>query len=89
MIRIINLKRYNTDTARCLADWTNGKFTNDFNYLEEMLYRTPKGNYFILRDTYDTSDIIPLDADVAFDWLEKHNYPHVLEELIPERIEEA
>jgi hypothetical protein len=59
MIRIINEKRYNTDTARLIAGTkcslitrilrTGSSFFNkgDFSYLSEDLYRTRKGAWFL------------------------------------------
>jgi hypothetical protein len=47
MKRIIEGKTYNTDTATLVADWDNGKFSNDFNYAYENLYITKKGQFFI------------------------------------------
>ena len=47
MTRIINGKRYNTETATELVAWDNGRYGGDFNRCEETLYRTKSGNYFI------------------------------------------
>ncbi len=47
MKRVINGKRYDTDTADRVATWKNGYFTNDFNYCAEYLYRKKTGEYFL------------------------------------------
>ena len=47
MNKIINNKRYNTDTARNLGEWDNGLLGTDRNYYKETLYITKSGNYFI------------------------------------------
>ena len=46
MKQVIGGKRYNTDTAEYIAEWSSG-YPNDFSYLEESLYKTKKGQYFI------------------------------------------
>lgn len=47
MKKVINGKVYNTETADLIAEYSNGYRYNDFNYLEETLYRTKKGQFFI------------------------------------------
>ena len=47
MKRIINGKSYNTDTATLIAETDNGLSHSDFKVIEEDLYKTKKGQYFI------------------------------------------
>ena len=47
MKKIIDNKKYDTATATCLAHWWNGLPGNDFNHMEERLYRKKNGEYFI------------------------------------------
>ena len=47
MKKIINGKLYNTDTADMLGEYWNGLPCGDFNKVDEALYRTKKGAYFI------------------------------------------
>ena len=47
MKKIIDGKVYNTETAKCLAEWDNGYSYSDFRFCEEGLYRTRNGRYFI------------------------------------------
>ena len=48
MIKIINGKRYNTETAIEIGEYDNGFPTSDFNFKEEKLYKTKKrGTYFL------------------------------------------
>ncbi|WP_347273236.1 hypothetical protein [Candidatus Kuenenia sp.] len=47
MKKVIDGKIYNTETAELLHAWSNGKYTSDFGYIKESLYRTKKGAYFI------------------------------------------
>jgi hypothetical protein len=42
MIKVIEEKRYNTETAELVFKWTNG-MVGTFQYREKELYRTKKG----------------------------------------------
>jgi hypothetical protein len=44
--RIIDGKRYDTSSADLVAHFRNGYSRDDFKWLEEELYRTPKGAWF-------------------------------------------
>lgn len=46
MKKIINGKMYNTETAKCLSEWSNGHY-GDLTYVEETLYRKRTGEYFL------------------------------------------
>lgn len=86
MKKIIDKKSYNTETANEVYIWWNGLSTRDFSYCYETLYRTKKGNYFLLGEGGAMSkyaewigmneccggwDIIPLTKDEAIRWGEK------------------
>jgi len=47
MKKIINGKRYDTDTAKKIAFWTTGGSMSDFRYAEEDLYRKKTGEFFV------------------------------------------
>ena len=47
MKRIINGKKYDTDTAREVAVWDNCRDATDFAYVEQHLYRKRTGEYFL------------------------------------------
>lgn len=47
MEKRINNKRYNTDTARCVGSWDNGRRSSDFNYFREVLYQKNSGEFFL------------------------------------------
>ena len=47
MKKIIDGKVYNTETAEEVARYANGRSYSDFHYLDETLYRTKKGAWFI------------------------------------------
>ena len=103
MIKIIDGKRYNTDTAEEIFKWTNGKFGN-FEYREKTLFRTKKGNWFIYHyggpltdmaipaefNSWSSSeDIEPISDEDAYDFLEKYNGYKAIEIYFPNQIEEA
>ena len=47
MIKIIDGKRYNTETATKLGHWWNGYSCTDFYTCSETLYQTKKGQFFL------------------------------------------
>jgi hypothetical protein len=94
MIKIINGKRYNTDTATLIGEEWNGCARNDFNFLLEKLYRTKSGQYFLFGESgangkysrscgtnsYCGGEEITLMSDIqAQKWLEQYNLTNELE----------
>lgn len=87
MIKVIDGKRYNTDTAEMVYQWTNGYFPTDFNYRSKTLYRTERGAWFIHHkggantdmarqagNSYSGGeDIEPITEDEAYEFLERHS----------------
>lgn len=86
MKKIIDGKKYDTDTAREVASWDTGNPT-DFGYIEETLYRKKTGEYFVhgygaaascYAEPADNgnwkggSAITPLDYAHARNWMEMH-----------------
>lgn len=47
MKKIINGKLYNTETAKEVASYHDGKSWRDFSHIEETLYRKKTGEYFL------------------------------------------
>lgn len=47
MKKIINGKKYDTDTAREMVYWNNGAGVRDFNLVEKTLYRKKTGEFFL------------------------------------------
>lgn len=47
MKKIINGRRYDTDTAQKIAEWDCGRARNDFSYVEETLYQKRTGEFFL------------------------------------------
>lgn len=104
MKQIINGKRYNTETALQIAHYRNGLGYSDFNHLEETLYQTPKGNWFIQyaggpmsrysrscgQNSWSGSNGLKvLSAQEAFEWLEEHQETDALETYFSDRLSEA
>lgn len=104
MKRIINGKRYDTETATLVATHSNGCSYSDFHHVEERLYLTLRGAFFIhggggplskyakstgTNSTSGSQEIIPLDADEARSWLEEHDFADEVENLFPDQIQDA
>lgn len=86
MKKIINGKKYDTDTATVVDDYDNGIYDSDFRYLSETLYRKKTGGFFIygyggamteyavacgLNSWGGSYKIIPLTIDEAKIWMEE------------------
>ncbi len=86
MKKIVNGKRYDTDTAKCLASdsYSNSR---DFNHWTETLYRKSSGEFFLHGEGGPMSryaqtigqnqwsggeKIIPLTLEAAQQWAEEH-----------------
>ena len=103
MIKIINRKEYNTNTADLLHEWANHYFRDDFNFCGESLYCTAKGALFIhgkggANSKYAVSvgnsrsngeDLYVVEKEEAIDWLEVHNGIDALRKYFSKNIEEA
>lgn len=103
MKKVIEGKVYNTETATKVAEYWNGLGRNDFNCIEEDLYVTKKGNWFIgyfggANTGYSVSNgnyatgsegIKALSNDEAYQWLQEHGKTEVIEKYFPDYIEEA
>ena len=103
MEAIIEGKKYDTETATEVASYWNGLGQGDFGRVNESLYKTAKGSWFIAgsggpMSAYAQSvgnsqtggeGIRPLSYEEAMNWLEKHNETGPLEEHFAEHIEDA
>jgi hypothetical protein len=103
MKRIIDGKVYNTETAECVATWSNGYYTNDFHYCEESIYKTKKGAWFVEgeggalsqyarscgNETCGGHVLWPITEQEAQEWLEQHDFTDKLKEHFGDKIEEA
>ena len=95
MRKVINGKRYDTSTAKRLAERDNGNFTSNLDLVVETLYRTKSGNFFIhgeggARTIYGKwvadnqvggEQIVPISLDGAKEWAEKHLDGNEYEEI--------
>lgn len=103
MKKIIDKKRYNTETAELIAEWSNNYYSNDFKYCEESLYLTKKGTYFIHGSggpmtkyavSYGNSSsggetIILVSKEESIEWCEQRQLHDTLEKHFTCEIEEG
>ncbi|ADI74103.1 conserved hypothetical protein [Methanohalobium evestigatum Z-7303] len=105
MMEIKNGKRYNTETATELAEYKNMGDTSNVFYMRETLYKTPKGNYFIVGfgrgmskygirpgpgpGCIEDTKLIPLTQAEAFAWCEKTGNYDVIEKEFNDVLEDA
>ena len=103
-MKIIDRRVYDTRKAELVHDFWNNYGRGDFRFLAEDLYKTSKGNFFLLGSggaltgyavdaggvTTGTDDnIIPLDKAEVVEWLENHRGSDKILELFPDECEEA
>jgi hypothetical protein len=103
MEKIIEGKKYNTETATKIGGYWNGLGGNDFRNVSEDLYKTKKGNYFVSgsggpmskyavsngNTTSGGDDITPLSKDGAFAWAQNHLDSEITGKEFSDLIEEA
>ena len=75
MQRTICGKLYDTETATLIAKRTEGSFGDDAGY-EEILYKTPEGNYFLFgsggKDSpYPVEKLVRISEKRAKEWQEE------------------
>lgn len=98
MIRIVNGKRYNTDTAELLCNISRGSYSrSDFQYDNTDLYVTQNGNFFISGEggarsrwaqsvpngSTGGSGLRPIDKADARSLLEQYGSPEQVEAHFP------
>lgn len=87
MKKVINGRRYDTETANELAKWHNMQDVRNFSHCKETLYRKTTGEYFLYGEggpsskysrTVGTNSwsggerIMPLSLEEAQKWAEEH-----------------
>ncbi len=87
MYKVINKKRYNTETAKKLGYWESDQDYRGLYHEEETLYRSKAGNYFLhcyggagskysqkigMNEWASGETIIPIDEETARKWAEEH-----------------
>lgn len=103
MKKIINGKVYSTETAECVAEYSNSGGWRDFSHYEEELYRKKTGEFFLHGQggpmtRYAVScggnswsggeKIIPLRYEEAQKWAEGHLDADEYEEIFGEVVED-
>lgn len=104
MKKIINGKRYDTETSEVISEWDNSLDCGNFRYYEETLYRTRNGNWFLHgkggqlspyaeisdngRCRDGSADLLAFTPDEAADWLAAHDV-NAFERHFPEKIQDA
>lgn len=98
MKKIINGKKYDTETATMLGDYWNGYGASDFNYVSEKMYLKKTGEYFLACEggpltqygefsggnrTYG-EEIIPMTLKEAKEWAVKNMDADSYEEIFGE-----
>lgn len=105
MKRVINGKRYDTDTATPVAEWGNDLSDSDFRAESETLYLTRKGAWFLHgsggplssyavvshggREQSGSSVIEPYTPDAAKEWLESRGQYDALERFFGDSLDDA
>lgn len=103
MKKTIQNKVYNTDTATEVASVSNHAPGNDFRVWWEVLYQTPKGNWFLRAqggplskhagETYHGSTwgdhFIPMTRKEAFAWCEENDAQEAIENHFLDMVDEA
>jgi len=92
MIKIIDQIRYNTDTAEVVAQYIPKQVLDK---IYQTLYVTEKGTWFLVetgRDVFlkeETSVFTPMSSDLAYEWLESHDFILAIEKHFSDRIQDA
>ena len=101
MKKIINGRRYDTDKATMVATIESRLPYTDFHYYEELLYRSPRGGWFLVGAGGALSrwgggfnggagtSIVPLSDAETKQWLESAEETHAIEEYFGDSIEDA
>lgn len=84
MKKIIDGKRYDTETAELIHKWRSSS-SSDFKSCTEMLYRTKSGAWFL----YGQGGIRPMVAGEALGWLEQHGGDKQIEKYFPDQVTDA
>lgn len=103
MVKIINGKKYSTETAERVGFYSNSPGRNDFHWEEENLFKKRTGEFFLFCeggpasiyctwiDSHNRTSgdkIIPLTFEEAREWAEEHLDAEEYEEIFGE-VEES
>ena len=95
MKKIINGRKYDTDTAKIIDSYNNGQPCDDYAYFSETLYQKTTKEFFVYGHGGAASHyrvfsangvvggdaIIPLSEPEAKKWVEIHSTAEIYEEL--------
>ena len=98
MKKIINGKKYDTDTAIAVCEWDNGLPRSDFKAMKRKLYRKKTGEFFVYnwggaatcyaemhgQWSSEGSEIVPCDENEARNFVEKYGTADEYEKLFGE-----
>ena len=103
--KIIDGRRYDTETALLISSWANQYGYSDFKWCEESLYGTFSNNWFLVgsggpmskyavsvgnNGTGGSNDnLTPLSSEEAREWLEEKGDTDALELCFKESIQDA
>ena len=100
---VINRMRYNTDTSEEVCCWGNGLSSGDFHSVDETLYRTANGRWFLAYeggaltcysekcgDMFGAgSGIRPLESHEVLEWLETHRFVEEIDKYFSSEVTDA
>jgi hypothetical protein len=104
MQKLIDGKLYDTDEAKKIDSWSNGRSRSDFRYKKETLCVAEKGNWFLFGEGHAKTryasttgdgmrgfgkEIRALLEEEAFQWLQRRNKVKAAREHFPEYFEPA
>ena len=91
MKKVIAGKLYDTDRAQVIHNWSNGSDRGNFHTMEETLYKTKSGAFFVWGEGHGLtkwashsdcgrmsgwgSDVVALNEAEALKWCEEHECP--------------
>ena len=93
MRRIIDGKRYDTETSTEVYDWTNGLPCGDFSAVTLTLYRTTRDAWFMVKENGASATLIAKTPASAFAFLQENSNDRTAfeaaENFFPENITDA
>lgn len=103
MDKVINKKKYDTETALLLHEFVNGLNWRDFKFCRERLYLTKKGQYFLTgeggplskyketigNEVCNGKELRLLNKEEAIKWLEDNGGEKAIYRRFSEEIEEG
>lgn len=84
MYKIINGRRYGTETASFIAEWSNEFDCSDPEHAREALYKKRDGSYFLhgvggSLSRFPKENILPISYDEARAWAKRYADPEIFD----------